>query len=100
MISEQNDALVITVSATENSKGLYISSQDNKGFWVAENDNGNHNTTFSWIALATRKGYENITHAPELLKTDFDKKMNGVMFNDNNTIDQPQSLWWDGNGIR
>jgi hypothetical protein len=26
--------------------------------------------------------------------------MNGVMFNDNNTTDQPQPMWWDGSNVR
>lgn len=100
MISEDPEALVITVSATGNSKGLYIASQDTKGFYVRENDNGSSATTFSWIAVASRKDYKQITHAPELLQSDFDKKMNGVMYNDNNKIDKPQSVWWDGSQVR
>lgn len=100
MIDENPESLVITVSATGNSKGLYIASQDNKGFFVQENDNGTSSTTFSWIAVATRKGYEQMVHAPELLQGDFDKKMDGVMFNDNNKTDIPQSIWWDGNQVR
>lgn len=100
LIDENPESLVITVSATGNSKGLYIASQDNKGFFVQENDNGTGSTTFSWIAVANRKGYEQIVHAPELLQGDFDKKMDGVMFNDNNTTDKAQSIWWDGNQVR
>ncbi|MEI2738101.1 MAG: hypothetical protein V9F01_04900 [Chitinophagaceae bacterium] len=100
MISEDPEALVITVSATGNSKGLYIASQDTKGFYVRENDNGTSATPFSWIAVASRKDYKQITHAPELLQGDFDKKMNGVMFNDNNRTDKPQSIWWDGSQVR
>lgn len=100
MIDENPESLVITVSATGNSKGLYIASQDIKGFYVQENDNGTSTTPFSWIAVANRKGYDQIVHAPELLQADFDKKMNGVMFNDNNTKDTPQSIWWDGNQVR
>jgi hypothetical protein len=100
MIDENPESLVITVSATGNSKGLYIASQDNKGFFVQENDNGTSTTSFSWIAVANRKGYDQLMHAPELLQADFDKKMNGVMFNDNNTKDTPQSIWWDGNQVR
>jgi len=100
MIDDNPESLVITVSATGNSKGLYIASQDNKGFFVQENDNGTGSTTFSWIAVANRKGYDQMVHAPELLQGDFDKKMNGVMFNDNNKTDKPQSLWWDGSQVR
>lgn len=100
MLSDDPDALVITVSPNGNSRGLYIASQDAKGFVVRENENGGSNTTFSWIAIGTRREAGNITHAPELLQSDFDEKMNGVMFNDNNTIDKPQYMWWDGTKVR
>ena len=58
------------------------------------------NVNFSWMAIATRKGADQITHAHEILEKDFDQKMNGVMFNDNDTITTPQHLWWDGQQIR
>jgi hypothetical protein len=92
--------MVITVSALANSKGLFIARQDAKGFLVKENDNGKASVNFSWMAIATRKGIEQITHANEILEKDFDQKMNGVMFNDNDTITTPQYLWWDGQQIR
>lgn len=92
--------LVITVTPTGSSKGLYIAAQNEEGFTVRENENGTGNVSFSWIAIATRKDAAQITHAPELLQPDFDKKMNGVMFNDNDKISKPQSIWWDGQQVR
>ncbi|MCX6319523.1 MAG: hypothetical protein NTW29_19760 [Bacteroidetes bacterium] len=100
MLSTDPDGLMITVSPNGNSKGLYIASQDVKGFYVRENDNGNSGTAFSWIAIGTRKGADQITHAPELLQSGFDKKMNGVMFNENNKTEKGQSIWWDGTQVR
>lgn len=92
--------IVITVSALANSKGLFIARQDAYGFLVKENDNGKASVNFSWMAIATRKGADQITHAHEILEKDFEQKMNGVMFNDNDTITTPQHLWWDGQQIR
>jgi hypothetical protein len=100
MIDDNPESLVVTISATGNSKGIFIASQDNKGFYVEENDFGKGNTSFSWIAVANRKGFDQMVHAPELLQAGFDKTMNGVMFNDNNTKDTPQPLWWDGSQMR
>ncbi len=100
MASTNPDDLVITVSPLGPSKGLYIAAQDGKGFTVQENENAGTATQFSWIAIATRKGMEQMNHAPELLEAGFDRKMNNVMFNDNNTKDTPQPIWWDGKQVR
>ncbi len=94
------DDIVITVTPMGKSMGLYISQQDQQGFYVNENGNGNSDVVFSWIAIASRKGLEDIKHAPEIIHADFDKTMNRVMWNDNNTTDKAQSIWWDGNEVR
>ncbi len=99
-ISTNPDELTITVSPMGNSNGIYILSYDENGFTVMENNSGSSNVAFNWIAIGTRKDYETVTHSPEIIANDFDSKMNGVMFNDNNTIDTPQYMWWDGTDIR
>jgi hypothetical protein len=96
----KEDDIVVTVSPLANSKGLYVAGQDANGFMVKENEDGKNNVGFTWIAIAARKGFEQISHAPEILQQDFDKKMNGVMYNDNNKTDIPQYIWWDGNQVR
>jgi hypothetical protein len=99
-ISENPEELTITVSPTGNSNGLYILSQDANGFTVKENNNGSSDVTFNWIAIGTRKNYETVEHSPEVIASDFDGKMNNVMYNDNNTNGLAQPLWWDGTQVR
>jgi len=99
IMASLND-IAITVSPLASSGGLYIGKQDANGFWVYENNEGTSNVEFTWIAIAGRKGFEQINHAPELLVKDFDSRMNGVMHNENETTSQPQYLWWDGLAIR
>lgn len=99
-ISTNMDELTITVSPMGNSNGIYITSYDENGFTVKENNGGNSNVSFNWIAIGTQRGYESMVHSPEILENTFDQKMNGVMFNENNTVDIPQSVWWDGTEIR
>lgn len=94
------DDIVVTVTPTGPSAGLYIAKQDAKGFWIKENGEGAGSVGFAWTAIAGRKGFEQLGHAPELLQKDFDQKMNGVMFNDNNKTATPQYLWWDGQQVR
>ncbi len=94
------DDIVVTVSPLANSKGLYIASQDSNGFLVKENADGKSTIGFSWMAIAARKGFDELNIAPELLQKDFDKKMNGVMHNDNDKTNTPKFLWWDGTKVR
>jgi hypothetical protein len=96
----KEDDIVVTVSPLASSKGLYIAAQDGNGFTVRENGDGNSTTGFTWMAIAARKGFDQLTHAPEILQKDFDRKMDGVMYNDNNKTGTPQYLWWDGRQVR
>ena len=99
VISADPDELVITVSPAGNSNGIYISSYDRKGFYVKENNNGHSDVSFSWIAIGTRKGFENPQTAPELLSKDFDANMDKVMHNENDPS-AAKAIWWDGTNIR
>jgi hypothetical protein len=96
----KEDDIVVTVSPLASSKGLYIAEQDANGFMVKENGDGKTNLDFAWMAIAARKGFEQLNHAPEILQKDFDQRMNGVMYNDNNKTGTPQYLWWDGQQVR
>jgi hypothetical protein len=101
IISDPQD-LVITVTPTGNTNGVYVSSVNASGFTVSENNGGSSNVTVSWIAIATVKGYTDMSGImpSEVIANDFDTKMSRVMFNENNNTDTPSSLWWDGSSIR
>jgi hypothetical protein len=92
--------IIITASPQGKSNGVYIENITKNGFWIIENNDGISNIKISWIAITKIIGEENPEVPEDLLAKDFDKKMDGVMFNDNNTQDTPQSLWWDGAKIR
>ncbi|MBL0014235.1 MAG: hypothetical protein IPP30_11220 [Flavobacterium sp.] len=94
------DDVIITASPQGKSNGVYIDEIAKNGFWIIENNDGISNAKISWIAITKIKGAENPEVPTDLLEKDFDSKMDGVMFNDNNKIDAAQSLWWDGSKIR
>lgn len=94
------DDIIITASPQGKSNGIYIDTITKDGFWVYENNDGTSNVKISWIAITKIKGEENPEVPSDLLANDFDKKMDGVMFNENNSRETAQSLWWDGNQIR
>ena len=94
------DDVIITASPQGKSNGVYIDQITKEGFWIYENNEGTSNVKIAWIAITKIKGEENPEVPTELLANDFDRKMDGVMFNDNNEVDVAQSLWWDGTQIR
>ncbi|MCF6185417.1 MAG: hypothetical protein L3J56_12510, partial [Bacteroidales bacterium] len=92
--------VTVTVTPIGETPGLHLESMKSYGFSVAENGKGKGNISFTWIAVAVRKGYENPDNPKEVLSADFDKKLNGFMFNENNTKNSGQPMWWDGKSIR
>jgi hypothetical protein len=94
-----NNDVVITVTPNGESKGVYIAQSDKNGFKVKENAGGASNITFSWIAVGTRKDADTYV-SPEIVNANFDKKMDAVMFNENNNQENAGSVWFDGKDIR
>ena len=98
VISGKEQDIMVTATPQGNSNGVYVDKITSEGFWIVENNNGMSTVAVVWMASAVKTDQPEV--APELLDKDFDKKMAGVMFNDNNTKDTPQSMWWDGTKMR
>jgi hypothetical protein len=100
MVSE--DMPVVVTATPMGPYPLYLSSSDNKGFAVAAVDARMAGSVkFSWIAVGRRAGYEKNPEVPaELCRTDFDRKMDGVMFNENDLHHSAQPVWFDGAQLR
>ncbi len=92
--------VIVTVTPIGETAGLHLENMKSFGFSVAENGKGKGNIPFTWIAIAVRKGYENPENPEEILNPKFDKKLNDFMFNENNTKNSGQPIWWDGKTIR
>jgi hypothetical protein len=87
----------VTVSAMGQCNGLYIVSVDETGFTVAEQNGGNSNVEFSWIAVGKRT---DAAVAPEVLTSpSFTEKMEGVMFNEGNLKQSGTPLFWNGSAL-
>ena len=98
VISGKEQDIMITATPQGNSGGVYVDKITAQGFWIIENNNGTSTVPVVWMATAVATEQPKV--APELLNKDFDKKMDKVMFNDNNTKDTPQNMWWDGTKMR
>lgn len=89
----------VTATPMGNCKGVYVSNITKDGFEITELDNGASNVSLSWIAVGTRKGYENPETPSELLDAEFDSNMAKFMHNENNTNSQAQPMWWNGSQV-
>lgn len=98
-IISDKDPIIVTVTPVGKSNGIYLETVKGDGFSVAENADGKSNVAFTWIAVATRKGYENPTNPSEILDKDFDQKLDKFMFNESDTKNAGQPMWWDGTKI-
>ena len=92
--------VIVTVTPIGETNGIHLTSLKSNSFSVAENSNGKGNLQFTWIAIAVRKGYENPENPKEVLSSDFDDKLNGFMFNENDLKNKAKPIWWDGKSIR
>ena len=83
-----SSSINITITPTGETKGVYIKSVNQDGFYVKENQAGTSDANFNWIAIGSRKGYENgVELSSTIIDKDFDNKINGVMNNDGNLKD-------------
>ncbi len=89
--------LIIIATPRGKCNALYVDTVTSNGFYIVEND-GTSNAKLSWEVTVQSQSKNEVP--AELLSSDFDRKMDRIMFNDNNLTDQPGNLWWDGSRIR
>lgn len=102
-LASSQEPIIVTVTPLGQSNGVYLASVDKNGFTIKENNNGNSNVQFTWIAMATKAGYETVNTPKELLASDYDERLDGFMINenlDNETDGKSHQMWWDGNQVR
>ncbi len=99
-----DEEVIVTITPIGRSANLYIDQSGTQGFVVKEGQNNTigraTNIKFTWIAIGTKKGYENPQNPEEVMQKDYDKKLSGFMFNENDTQHSGQPMWWDGSKIR
>lgn len=99
LVSE-TETINITVTPNGETNGLYISRITKDGFYVKENKNGKNSVTLNWIAIGTKKGYENgIAISKEILDSNFEKNITEVLENDE-TGKEEKSMFFDGQKVQ
>lgn len=99
-MASKKDPVIVTITPIGESKGIHLVSVDSNGFTIKENANGSSNVNFTWIAVATKAGYETMSNPEELLAADYDTKLNNFMIDDSIENPKGQEMWWDGSEIK
>ncbi len=98
-IISQKDPVIVTVTPIGECNGLHLISSKSTGFSIAENGKGSSNVQFTWIAVATKKTNTSEL-AQEVISSDFDNKIDNLMFDESNTENSATPLLWDGSSLR
>lgn len=98
VMSADLDEMIVVVTPMGNTQGVYISSITANGFEVKENNSGTSSVNFNW--MVTTKQKNTVEHSPEVISSNFENKLNGLMILDNDPNNQAQPIWWDGTTIR
>ncbi len=98
-IISEKEPIFVTVTPNGKSNGVYVENVKANGFTVIENNGGKSNVEFTWIAIATRKGYEQPQIADELKSPDFDTNINKFMFNESDTTSSALQMYWQNNAL-
>ena len=97
---DETQPVIVTITPIGDCNGIHLTESKSTGFIVGENAKGTSEVQFTWIAIAVRKGFNDNNIPKEVLSTDFDNNLNGFMFNDADTVNSAQPLWWNGTAIQ
>jgi hypothetical protein len=97
-IIDTNKPIIITITPVGECNGVHIVSNDINGFTIKENQKGNSNVRFNWIAIAEKKSNNEEKVSEEILTASFDKDMDGVMHNDE--LDGGRAVWTENGEVK
>ncbi len=91
--------VVVTVTPTGSSNGVYLAEVSGKGFKVAENNDGKSSVTISYIAIGKRAGYENPNLPREVISADYNQNLARGLHNDADTQTDSEGLYYENGNL-
>ena len=88
---DKSKPIIVTCTPMGETKGVFLSKVTSEGFKIKENQNGNSNVSFSWMAIGEKDVSENQKLSVEILDKDFEDNLNGVMHDEN--LDGGKAIW-------
>jgi hypothetical protein len=91
--------VVVTVTPTGSSNGVYLSEVSGKGFKVAENNDGKSAVTISYIAIGKRAGYEHPNLPQEVIASNYTNNLARGLHNDSDTQTNGEGLYYENGSL-
>jgi hypothetical protein len=89
------EPIVITVTPSESSNGVFVSEVNNVGCSVTENNSGKSNVTINFIAIGKRAGYEKPQLAGEVIDAGYVNKLSRGLHNDSDLQTNGEGLYYE-----
>lgn len=86
--------VIVTVTPMGDCNGVHLVSMSRSGFTVKENQQGQGNVQFTWIAVAQRAGYENPQLPASVVAPDYTSKLRRGLHNDGDTSRDGEGLYY------
>ncbi|MBL7878704.1 MAG: hypothetical protein JNN23_02405, partial [Chryseobacterium gambrini] len=93
------NSVVVTITPIGKSSQIYLEQEPTKTGFSAKTDDNNA-VKFSYIAVGTRKGLENVAVPKEILSKDYDENMTAVLHNEADTSSKGKPVHWNGSELK
>jgi len=93
------NSVVVTITPIGKSSQIYLEQEPTKTGFSAKTDDSNA-VKFSYIAVGTRKGLENVAVPKEILSKDYDENMTAVLHNEADTSSKGIPVHWNGSELK
>lgn len=95
-----NEAVVVTVTPTGNSNGVYLAEITSRGCVVMENNGGKSTVSISYIAIGKRKGYEETSLPEELSSKSYTRDLSRGLNNDADRQHDGEGLYYENSKLK
>jgi hypothetical protein len=89
------NSIVVTLTPIGKSSQIYLEKEATTFGFSAKTDDMD-TVKFSYIAIGTKKGFENVSVPKEILAKDYDENMSAVLHNEADTNSEGKPIHWNG----
>jgi hypothetical protein len=89
------EPVVVTVTPTGSSNGVFLSQMSSTGFSVQENNAGKSNVTVNYIAVGKRAGYEQPLLSKEVIDAEYTGKLARGLHNEADKQTNSEGLYYE-----